>query len=148
MHVVVCRVWNLANIIFTTAPNSVFATGSICHNNGTAPSLTLGDLESPTYYNYTNDMSMTGRIRQNMSMTQPQPIKRRKHNSSTMSADDDIDSVGEDTENLNFYPGRSPASLSSQSGSWHSDLDTGDHGNHISFFLTKKGSEKDKNYVH
>ena len=119
----------------------MFATGSICHNNGTGPSHTLGELEKleTPYYNYTNDMSMTGGIRRNnMSMTQPQPIKRRKHNSSTMSADDDdINSVGEDPDNLNFYPGRSPASLSSQSGSWHSDLDTGDHGNHISFFLTK-----------
>ena len=99
--------------------------GSIC--NGTTPNLTLGELESPTYYSYTNDMTQPmGGIRRNMPITAPQTIKRIKRNSSTMSADDDIDSVGEDTENINFYAGRSPASLSSQSGSWHSDIDTGD----------------------
>ncbi|XP_072017835.1 nuclear factor 1 B-type-like [Amphiura filiformis] len=100
------------------------STGSIC--NGTTPNLTLGELESPTYYNYTNDMTQSmGGIRRNMPITAPQTIKRIKRNSSTaMSPDDDIDSVGEDAENLNFY-GRSPASLSSQSGSWHSDYDTG-----------------------
>ncbi|XP_070562615.1 nuclear factor 1 X-type-like isoform X2 [Ptychodera flava] len=93
--------------------------------NGAHRMSTLGELDSPAFYNYGVDQNMQrnlGGLRRSLPGTQPQNLKRVKRNSSTMSAEDDADSVGEEAENVNFY-GRSPASLSSQSSSWQSDVD-------------------------
>ncbi|XP_077981477.1 nuclear factor 1 X-type-like isoform X2 [Glandiceps talaboti] len=99
----------------------------IMESNGAHRMSTLGELDSPTFYNFSADQSMSRNIglRRSVPTTQPQNLKRMKRNSSTMSTEDDADSVGEETDNVNSYYGRSPASLSSQSSSWQSDVDPG-----------------------
>ncbi|XP_033636503.1 nuclear factor 1 X-type-like [Asterias rubens] len=108
--------------VFTANELRRITQGSI--SDGSSSTLSLNELESPTYYHYATDVTQPLATRRHIQPNHP-ITKRIKRNSSTMSsADDDGDSVGEDTENLHFY-GRSPASLSSQSGSWHSDIDPG-----------------------
>ncbi|XP_033103540.1 nuclear factor 1 A-type-like isoform X2 [Anneissia japonica] len=87
-----------------------------------------GDLDSPSMCQYSSSFPGTTHPinlrRTPLSQTQPQPMKRQKRISSSMSTsvDDDIDSVGEEK----IY-GHSPASVSSHSSGWHSDIDPAGH---------------------
>ncbi|XP_072172904.1 nuclear factor 1 A-type-like [Diadema setosum] len=107
--------------------------GSI--DSGIGNALNLSELPSPTYYanSYGNHVHPTlggqptaGGLRRNVPTALSHGTKRIKRNSSTMSsADDEVDSIGEEGDNLAFY-GRSPAnSLSSHSSGWLSDMDAG-----------------------
>ncbi|XP_071953735.1 nuclear factor 1 A-type-like isoform X4 [Antedon mediterranea] len=79
-----------------------------------------GDLDSPNMCQFSSSFPGVAHPinlrRTPMSQAQPQPMKRQKRISSSM--DDDIDSVGEEK----IY-GHSPASVSSHSSGWHSDID-------------------------
>ncbi|XP_030851914.1 nuclear factor 1 A-type-like isoform X2 [Strongylocentrotus purpuratus] len=105
-------------------------------DTGLGSALNLSELPSPTYYanSYANNVhpglvgSQTmGGLRRNIPLSLTHGNKRIKRNSTTMSsADDEVDSIGEEGDNMGGYYGRSPAnSLSSHSSGWHSDMDAG-----------------------
>ena len=98
--------------------------------NGTHPMLPQPKLDSPSYYNYSphpqdpqqHMVPMHPGMPNGQSQLSPSgnPHKRRKHGgmSSISSTDDDVESVGDDTEHMSNYYGKSPASMSSQSSGW------------------------------
>ncbi|XP_078574448.1 nuclear factor 1 X-type-like isoform X9 [Branchiostoma floridae x Branchiostoma japonicum] len=93
---------------------------------GGVGNLTIGDLESPTYYSMPPEQPMSAGMAIRRSLqTAPRSIKRPKRNAGSLSSvDDDADSIGEADGDVSFY-GRSPASLGSQSSSWQSDIEPG-----------------------
>lgn len=92
--------------------------------NGTHPMLTSSKTDSPSYFNY-SPQPMVGPLHPNMANGQPalspsgNPNKRLKSNtiSSISPADDDVESVGDETEN--YY--NKSSSMSSQSQGWQSE---------------------------
>nr|XP_054765014.1 nuclear factor 1 A-type-like [Lytechinus pictus] len=105
-------------------------------DTGLGSALNLSELPSPTYYanSYANNVhpglgvgQNMGGLRRNIPLSLTHGNKRIKRNSTTMSsADDEVDSIGEEGDNMGGFYGRSPAnSLSSHSSGWHSDMDAG-----------------------
>ncbi|KAL5021707.1 hypothetical protein ScPMuIL_000862 [Solemya velum] len=103
--------------------------------NGTHPMIPQNKMDSPSYYSYSpQEPSMVGSMHPNMPNGQSalspsgNPHKRLKRStiSSISSAEDDVESVGDETENMHNYYGKSPAPMSNQSSSWQGEhIDTG-----------------------
>ncbi|XP_078657855.1 nuclear factor 1 X-type-like isoform X19 [Branchiostoma floridae x Branchiostoma belcheri] len=77
---------------------------------GGVGNLTIGDLESPTYYSMPPEQPMSAGMAIRRSLqTAPRSIKRPKRNAGSLSSvDDDADSIGEADGDVSFY-GTSPA---------------------------------------
>ena len=124
----------LCNIILDlliTDKKSHFVVASIIMpQNGIHPMMPPGkQMDSPNYYNYSpQDQGIVMHVQglQNGPALSPSgnPHKRLKRNtmSSISSADDEVESVGDENESMSSYYGKSPANLSGNSSAgWQGD---------------------------
>ncbi|XP_078657883.1 nuclear factor 1 C-type-like isoform X44 [Branchiostoma floridae x Branchiostoma belcheri] len=80
---------------------------------GGVGNLTIGDLESPTYYSMPPEQPMSAGMAIRRSLqTAPRSIKRPKRNAGSLSSvDDDADSIGEADGDVSFYGAVYPTAL-------------------------------------
>ncbi|XP_013398075.1 nuclear factor 1 A-type isoform X2 [Lingula anatina] len=96
------------------------------NSSGKPPPLSLpGQMETPSYYqNFSMSSQLMSpavagmrRLPNGQPALSPSRTKRQRFANSMSSVDDEVESMGDENENMNIY-GKSPAS---QTGSWHSD---------------------------